>query len=94
MKLKVGSIVRLKEYCLKNQVGTLGVVYEEYYLDNDPGYSIIFENGEYDGFSPDEQGNIIERIGYDPKLGNYKFKNVMQLSDDFRKGLFNDAFKK
>ena len=93
-KLFVGDIVRLTtQYLLGNPIGTKGVVYEEYDLGWGPGASIIFENGQYDGFGFDEQF-MVEKIGHEAVLGYYKFKNVMQLDRDFDNGLFNDVFKK
>ena len=92
--MKVGTIVRLETYCLNNPPNTLGVCYEVYNIGH-IGYSIIFENGDYDGFDEIELNTFeIETIGFSKEISNYKFTNVMKLSNDFDNGYFNDVFKK
>lgn len=91
--LRVGDVVRLKTGCLGNLAGHLGVVYEEYDLGEGPGVSVIFVNGEYDGFSPRDQGAFLHQVGHDEACENYKFTNVMKLSQDFRAGVFNNHLK-
>ncbi len=86
--IKVGTLVKLKVPCLGNEIGTVGVCYEEYQL-NGNGRSIIFENGNYDGFSEDEQESFLEVVGTYPLLETYQFKNVMQLSWDYDSGVFD-----
>lgn len=93
----VGTIVMLKVLCLGNKPGTLGVCFNEY----SDGSQCIFKNGEYDGFSIMPYGELekseleefLEVVGFDDEISNYKFKNVMQVSQDFRKGLFKNALK-
>jgi len=88
----VGTLVRLKLDCLDNEAGTTGVCYEVYELGARPGYSFIFENGRYDGFSPDEVDMFLEELGdYNP-ISYYDFTNVITLSEDFRRGVFDEAF--
>lgn len=97
--LQVGSVVRLRVACLGNPKGTLGVCYEEYVLGGRDGYSIIFENGNYDGFSGEDEAcyaeikRYLEVIGYAPKLSDYQFTNVMRLSMDFEAGEFDGPLK-
>ena len=58
MNLKVGDVVTLALELLGCKPGTRGVVYDVYQDFDDPskqGASIIFENGNYDGFSAEEQ---------------------------------------
>lgn len=90
--IKVGTIVKLKTDLLDNLQDSIGVCYELYrlsdLLDNHLGASIIFQNGNYDGFAPDEQQKFLEVIDYKPL--NYTFTNVMQLDKDFDKGVFNN----
>lgn len=83
--LKLGSIVKLKVPCLGNPAGSVGVCYEEY---GDVGRSFIFQNGNYDGFSRDEQASFLYEIGFSPEVSLYQFKNMMKLSDDYRGGIF------
>jgi hypothetical protein len=70
------------------------------------GYQVIFENGNYDGFSlestvpiptkgrqPTEDEYFIQAIGHTAVLAKYKFSNVIQLSRDYDKGIFDVVFK-
>jgi len=97
--MTTGTIVKLKTQCLGNEPGTLGVGFNDY----GDGVQFIFENGEYDGFSSkienilrnySEQTSFLEEIGFDYIISEYQFKNVMQVSLDFKKGLFNSALVK
>jgi len=94
--LVVGDIVKSTREILGNEPGALGFVYEMYDIgtpeDPSPGVSIIFENGEYDGFSHQEQDLYVTRVGRCDELAGYKFKNVMKVSQDFRDGVFDPAF--
>lgn len=93
-KLSVGDVVKIttKLSLLGNDPGALGVVYEEYDLGYGPGASVIFPNGEYDGFSPEEQRAMLERVGHCKEVAGYQFDNVMRLSHDFQRGFFAPAF--
>ncbi len=96
--MKVGTICRLKVAALNNKAGTLGVVFYDY----GDGFQAIFENGNYDGFSTTrspggvgmgtEDVFFLEKVGFEESLAGYQFKNVMQVSADYRKGLFNIAW--
>lgn len=88
MNLTVGDTARLKVQCLKNPVGTIGVVFYQY----QGGAQLIFPNGEYDGFSNEEQDEFLEREGHIESLENYKFFSVISTSQDFRNGVFDEAF--
>lgn len=91
--LFVGDIViTIVKNLLGNKGGARGVVYEEYDIGDGPGASIIFENGEYDGFSPADQERMIMKIGFHRWTADYKFKNVGELADDFRSGYWESAF--
>lgn len=94
MQLPIGTVVRLKRELLGNPKGSLGVAYECYNIGKDKGTSFIFENGDYDGFSEDEQEMFLEKIGVCRTEIDYNFKNVMQLSKDYKEGFFDfDALK-
>ena len=85
----IGRIYRLKVFCLGNSVGTLGYVFNQYPDFDYPdlwGVQIIFPNGEYDGFSYDEQEQLLEYEGYDWRYVGYNFTNVMKVSKDFDSG--------
>lgn len=92
-QLELGDIVKLKTALLGNPAETQGVVYELYYLGEKRGVSAIFENGEYDGFSEEEQSEFLERIGSYGSLKSYHFVNVIKLSRDFDEGVFDEAFE-
>lgn len=87
--LFVGDIVRLKVGMLGKDIGVRGVVYEEYDIGDGPGVSVIFGNGEHDGFSVEEQSEFLEKVDHSMALEGYVFTNVMKLSQHFRSGVFN-----
>ena len=58
--MSVGTVFRVKKEVLKNKPGVLGICYEDY----KEGLSIIFENGKSDGFSPEDQDFILEKVGH------------------------------
>lgn len=89
----IGQIVKLKVALLGNPKGTIGICYDHYTLGNRDGKSYIFQNGEYDGFSPDEQEEFLEVIGQSSEHSNYNFTNVMQLTRHFNNGYWNSILK-
>ena len=91
--MKVGQIFKLKVPLLENLVGTMGICYEEYNIGEEGAGSVIFANGNYDGFSPEEQKEFLEYLGKSDVLSAYLFKNVIKLSDDFRSGIFDPILK-
>ena len=98
MELIVGDVVTLRTEVLGCKPGTRGVVYETYPdfdIPGKKGASIIFENGEYDGFSVRDQEMHLkeEPIMYIPfYIRDYKFTNVMKLSQDFRNDFWGEIF--
>jgi hypothetical protein len=59
-----------------------------------PGWSFLFEQGRYDGFSPDEVELILEVTGeVCQEVTDYEFRSVMRLMEDFRRGYFAPAFQ-
>lgn len=96
---EVGSIVKIGESVMNVDAGSYGVVYERYSLDEDNdepcGIGIIFENGEYDGFSrSDLEALKVTHTGrVDQRLKDYHFENAIKLSDDWRSGMFDSVFK-
>lgn len=94
--VRVGSLVRLKVACLRNEVGTVGVVFYHY----GDGFQAIFPNGELDGFSlvhevgdEVEADYFLEVVGFCEDLSGYEFKNVVRVDKDFRDGLFAVALR-
>lgn len=82
-ELNVGNIVELKITCLGNPIGARGYVFAKY---GHGGAQIIFPNGEYDGFSVEEQGEYLKKVGHSTPHENYKFENVTKVSADHREG--------
>jgi len=89
-----GDIVKSKIALLGNPKDTIGVVYEEYTIGDRGGVSVIFSNGEYDGFSPEEQEAMLQKIDFDEPTSNYQFVHVIKLNEDFENGVFDSVFKK
>ena len=91
-RLQVGSLVEAKHASGVCDPGERGVVYEQYDLGGRPGWSVIFQSGRHDGFSPcdvdfflDVPGEVCE------ELTGYVFENVGRLADDFGRGAFAPA---
>ena len=91
----IGDKYRLLVPCLNNPKGAIGVVFNEYRdfdVDNERGIQVIFQNGEFDGFSVEEQFLFLEYIGHDFEKENYVFENVYKVSLDFRRGYWDESF--
>lgn len=96
MTIQVGTLVELRAPCLGNAPGTVGVCYEQYSIGRwVHGVSVIFPNGNYDGFSESDQVLFFEpnTAGFCNELAGYEFTNVGKLSQDFRHGRFAPAFE-
>lgn len=91
--IEVGTIARAKKKSAICNVGEIGVCYEVYELSGRPGYSFIFENGGYDGFSPDDVEQFLEVTNeVISSIADYEFKNVTSLVRDYEQGRFDPAF--
>ena len=97
--MKIGDVVTLNTEMLNCKPGTRGVVFNIYQDFDDPskeGVQIIFENGNYDGFSVVDQELFLdeEDVRYIPfYIRDYKFTNVMKVSRDFEKGFWDEIFR-
>lgn len=92
--LQVGSLVIAKRATAICDEGEKGVCYEEYRIGDRPGWSFIFEQGGYDGFSPDEVAKLLDLTGeVCAEVADYEFQNVMQLLADFCQGRFAAAWR-
>ena len=78
--------------------GERGVCDEAYTLPDGkggrrPGWSILFEKGRSDGFSPDDVELILEITGeLCREVADYEFTRVLRLISDFQRGRFAPAF--
>jgi len=96
---RIGDVVTLTLDCLGNSPGTRGVVFNRYpdFDDmNKMGVQIIFENGEYDGFSYEDQQVFLKRedVQYIPfSIREYKFENVTKMSLQFKNGYWDEIFR-
>jgi hypothetical protein len=89
----VGSIAVAKRATGVCDVDEIGVCYEIYRIDWRPGYSFIFEQGRYDGFSPDEVEMMLDVTGdVCQVVADYEFTDVLQLCEDYCRGRFAPAF--
>lgn len=92
----VGMLCVVERPCVGNEANSFALVYENYLLGGQHhGVSLIFPNGNYDGFSEE----CCESLSVTPvkmlaNYSHYDFKNAGQLNHDFNRGLFNSAFDK
>jgi hypothetical protein len=90
----VGDVYIFARECMGNPAGTRAVCYEVYSIGERPGWSFIFVNGCYDGFSPGDMemfgGQLVEPAALEY---GYTFTNVMVLSQDFARGVFDRALR-
>ena len=72
--------------------GERGVVYEAYELGERPEWSVIFQSGRHDEFSPCDVDFFLDVTGeVCEELAGYTFENVPRLVDDFGRGDFTPA---
>lgn len=71
---------------MNDKKGAVGYVYEEY---GKASVSCVFENGSYDGFSPDEQEWLLSAGEVYLSYTAYEFKNVTQVGKDYRDGYWD-----
>lgn len=87
--LTVGEAV----YFLREKA--VGIIYETYtFVDGPgarPGVSVLLSDGKnLSGFSATEADYFLEPVGHTGL--EYDFQNVGQLAQDFRRGVFDQAF--
>lgn len=93
VKPRVGTVVRCNVNGGPLRKGMIGVCYELYQLGNHQGASFIFDTRFYDGFSQQEQEQMLLEIGHCRELENYSFSNVIKLERDFFSGVFDDVLQ-
>lgn len=88
----IGSRWILNREMLGVPAGSVGYCFNEYddfdYPDKS-GIQIIFSNGNFDGFSVDEQEAYLEYVGFVPQYQSYSFRNVMDVTRDFHNGYWS-----
>jgi len=87
----VGAKFKLLRPMLGANEGDIGYVFNQYEDFDDRtaiGVQVIFPNGNYDGFSVEEQGLYLEHQGYCLDYAGYEFKNVIQVSRDYSQGFW------
>ena len=91
--IQVGSLAiatRASDVC---NVGERCVCYEVYALGGRPGCSFLFEQGRYDGFSPEDVAMFLTITGeVCAAVADYQFSNVVRLTRDWAQGRFAAAF--
>jgi hypothetical protein len=92
MTAKVGTIVvsRHTPEGTLHVNGLIGVCFNDYAT----GSQFIFSNGDYDGFSEEEQNTMLEVLGIEESSAGYKSTNIMSVNDGYRIGYWNEAFAK
>lgn len=87
MEIIIGPRILSDWPILGNPAGTVGICYEIYSREDHFGYSFIFKNGKYDGFSPEEVTKFLFVLDHAPLV--YYFENVRKLEEDFKNGHFS-----
>ena len=91
--IQVGSLAIATRASGVCDVGERGVCYEVYALGGRPGYSFLFEQGRYDGFSPEDVALFLTIIGeVCTAVADSPFINMTRLSRDVAQGRFAPAF--
>lgn len=92
--LKVGTSLNLGVDCMGNMPGDSGFCYHIETISGRRTSFFIFENGRFDGFSDYEIKFFFHLYPnkFIPELAEYKFTNVIDLHNDFEKGIFDKSF--
>jgi hypothetical protein len=91
--IQVGSLALATRASGVCDVGERGVCYEVYALGGRPGFSFLFEQGRYDGFSPEDVALCLTITGeVCAAVTDYQFTNVTRLQRDWAQGRFAAAF--
>ena len=90
--IQVGTVALARRKTGVCDAGEVGVCYEVYDLGGRPGYSFIFEQGRFDGFSPEDMGLfLILTDVICASISDYQFVSVSRLCSDFDEGRFDEA---
>ena len=91
--LGVGTLVVAKHDTGVCRKGEVGLCYHVSAVDGSPCFGILFEYGDYDGFTLEEVERFlsVSETVFEP-LANYQFDSTLQLVDDYRRGKFASVF--
>lgn len=97
MKLAVGDLVVVGRRSGVNAAGARAVVVEAYTLTERglarPGWTLLFEDGRADGFSPGDCTLFeVRRVGHCAAVAGYVFRSMTHLAADYRAGFFGPAW--
>jgi hypothetical protein len=88
-RMQVGDLVIVGRASGVNASLALGVVVEVYELDGRRGWTILFEDGRHDGFSPEDCALFeVTPIGHNADVASYVFTSAMRLYSDWHAGRF------
>jgi hypothetical protein len=91
--IQVGSLAITTRASGVCDVGERGVCYEVYALGGRPGFSFLFEQGRYDGFSPEDVAMFLRITGeVCAAMADYQCTNVTRLQRDWAQARFAAAF--
>jgi hypothetical protein len=72
-----------------NPAEARAVIVELYTLGGRPGWSLLFADGQHDGFAPEDCSLFgVEKIGHEPSVASYQFTGAVRLFADWRAGRF------
>ncbi|MDT7858234.1 hypothetical protein RQM47_16415 [Rubrivirga sp. S365] len=90
--VEVGTLAVAARDSAVCRAGEVGVCYEVYEVGGRSGYSFLFQDGGYDGFSPGDAVRFLDvQPVRDAAASTYAFRNVSQLRRDYERGLFQSA---
>jgi hypothetical protein len=90
MSVKIGSMFRWRSDALGIAAGTTGVCYAH---ADDNLHCVLFESGIPAALSDVELNRYALALGESPALAGYQFDGLVQLLDDYQRGLFASAFR-
>lgn len=77
----------------KGMVGYVFEVYTDFEDGTKQGIQVIFENGEYHGFSHSEQKTMLNRVKYVPLYGIYRYssweEHISKVTKDYERGYWD-----
>ena len=90
--ISVGTLAVATHDTAVCRAGEVGVCYDVYEIGGRPGYSFLFQDGGYDGFSPDDVARFLDvHPARDEAASAYTFRNVERLRRDYERGHFQSA---